>query len=74
MCGHLRGQAEDLLYQLLGLGGFLQEQFDDGSQELQLNLEEPMETRLEFIRVRVYQGQSSSTQEQGLGLEQPHRL
>ena len=47
VCAHLRGQAEDLLHQLLGLGGFLQEQFDDGRQELQLNLEEHMETGLE---------------------------
>ena len=35
---HLRGQAEDLLDQLLGLRGFLEEQLDDGGQQSELDL------------------------------------
>ena len=35
---HLRGQAEDLLHQLLGLGGLLEEQLDDGGQQGELHL------------------------------------
>lgn len=35
---YLCGQAEYLLDELLGLSGLLEEQFDDGSEELQLHL------------------------------------
>lgn len=38
MCVYLCGQAEYLLDELLGLSGLLEEQFDDGSEELQLHL------------------------------------
>lgn len=35
----LSGQAEDLLYQLLGLCWLLQKEFHNGCQQLQLNLQ-----------------------------------
>lgn len=35
---YLCGQTQHLLYQLLSLGGFLQEELHDGRQQLQLDL------------------------------------
>lgn len=37
--GHLRGEAEDLLNQLLSLRWLLEEQLDDGSQQSELDLQ-----------------------------------
>lgn len=40
---HLSSQAEDLLHQLLGLCRFLQKEFHNGCQQLQLDLQEDRE-------------------------------
>lgn len=37
---HLRGEAQHLLHQLLGLSRLFQEQFDDCRQQLQLHLKD----------------------------------
>lgn len=48
---YLRGQAQHLLHQLLGLSGFFQEQFDNRCQKLQLHLRDENETHLEHLYI-----------------------